>query len=194
MVYWVIGVAKQDTVPVDVLWAGAAAVVVAALITVGGVLWQTHRTHKHERAERERDELRGVVDEAAEWLSGLRFELIEAITETEAEIASAGGSLDQIEDDQEFVDTTHDRFELTFASLRRADGFSERLALRLGEEDEAVVEYRLAVDILRTIEDRLSSLEFVEREVRQGEFAETSQHAENFRAACHKIVGSNLKD
>jgi hypothetical protein len=53
--------AGSDTVPVEVLWAGAVAVVLSALVTLAGVLWQTRKTLKHQRALNERIELRNAL-------------------------------------------------------------------------------------------------------------------------------------
>ena len=72
--------AANDTVPVEVLWAGAVAVVLSALVTLVGVLWQTRKTLKHQRALNERSELRNVVDEAAAHLDSVVFEFMTAIT------------------------------------------------------------------------------------------------------------------
>ena len=74
-------VAASETVPVEVLWAGAVAVVLSALVTLAGILWQTRRTLKHQRALSERSELRKVVDEAAAHLDAVVFDVMTAIAD-----------------------------------------------------------------------------------------------------------------
>lgn len=73
--------AASDTVPVEVLWAGAVAVVLSALVTLAGVLWQTRKTLKHQRAMSERSELREVVDEAAVHLDSIVFDVMTPIAD-----------------------------------------------------------------------------------------------------------------
>jgi hypothetical protein len=74
-------IAASDTVPVEVLWAGAVAVALSALVTLAGVLWQTRKTLKHQRALSERSELRKVVDEAAAHLDSVVFDVMTAIAD-----------------------------------------------------------------------------------------------------------------
>lgn len=120
--------AASDTVPVEVLWVGAVAVVLAALVTLAGVSWQTRKTLKHQRALSERSELREVVDEAAGHLDSVVFDVMTAIADIRdvAEGASEGFTKRPSElnadENSEVGETYRKAIETVFAGFARPTG------------------------------------------------------------------------
>jgi hypothetical protein len=182
-----------ESVPISVLWAGAIAVVLAAIITAVAVSLQTKRTLRsaekrlaielaHERAMRERDELRVLVDEAVARLDVLVLEALEARRsrlqgDSEGEKSNA-------------VDSSEPAMQLktVFVGLREVDTLAGRLAVRLGGQHSAVDAYRAAWRCFREIYEGLHSAEGVP----EGKFSEAGRHAGDFMRQCHNLVGSEL--
>lgn len=190
--------AASDTVPVEVLWAGAAAVVLAALVTLAGVLWQTRKTLKHQRALSERSELREVVDEAAGHLDSVVFDVMTAIADIRgvAEDASEGFTKKpselNAEENSEVGETYRRAIETVFAGVRKADGLGSRLSIRLGPDSDAALQYREATDCLRAMHRQLIDGTIFADGAPEKAFGEVGQHRNAFRDLCHELVGTDL--
>jgi hypothetical protein len=191
-------VAANDTVPVEVLWAGAVAVVLSALVTLVGVLWQTRKTLKHQRALNERSELRNVVDEAAAHLDSVVFEFMTAISDLReaAEEVSDGfaKSPSELKDDEnDAVGETYRRaIEDVFAGARKADGLGSRLTIRLGPDSDAVLQYQAATHCLHAMHRQLIDGTLLADGAPEKAFSEIGQHRNAFRDCCYELVGTDL--
>lgn len=142
----------SNSVSSEALLAGAVAVVAAAVITALAVYFQTKRTLAAEkerleiqlandRAIREREELRGVLDEAVARIDLLTMEMqdvkdgrerIESERDTDARLGKG-----ESEEYDELLRTA-------FKGIGAADTLAGRLALRLGQGHEVVQNYRRA--------------------------------------------------
>jgi hypothetical protein len=191
-------VAASDTVPVEVLWAGAIAVVLSALVTLAGVLWQTRKTLTHQRALDERSELRKVVDEAAAHLDSVVFEVMTAIADIReiAESASGGFSkkLSELQDDENKAigDRYQRAIEDVFTGVRKADGLGSRLVIRLGPGSNAVLEYQEATNCLRAMHRQLIDGTLLAAGASETAFREIGQHRNAFRDICFDLLGTDL--
>lgn len=190
--------AASDTVPVEVLWAGAAAVVLSALVTLAGVLWQTRKTLKHQRALNERSELRQVVDEAAAHLDSVVFDAMTAIADIRevAEEASEEFTKSPSElgdDENSAVGETYRRaIEGVFAGVRKADGLASRLMIRLGPESGAVLQYQEATNCLHSMHRQLVDGTLLAEGTPEKAFKEVGRHRNAFRGLCYELVGTDL--
>jgi hypothetical protein len=189
-----LGTADGESVPISVLWAGAIAVVVAAVITALGVALQTRRTLKsaerqlnrqlaHDRAMRERDELRVLVDEAVARLDLLVLESLEA---REIKRRVDTGNSESADVDPTSLD---EQLKKVFGGIREIDTLAGRLAVRLGQHHAAVEAYQAAWRSLGNIYEGLIRGEELTDEV----FSEAGEHAGKFMRECHKLVGSELE-
>jgi hypothetical protein len=190
--------AASDTVPVEVLWAGAIAVVLSALVTFAGVLWQTRKTLKHQRALNERSELRKVIDEAAAHLDSVVFDVMTAIANIRevTEAASVGFTKRPSElgdDENKAVGETYQRaIESVFAGVRRADGLGSRLMIRLGPNSDAVLQYQEASSCLHAMHRQLVDGTLIAKGAPEKAFSEIGQHRNAFRDCCYDLVGTDL--
>jgi len=187
-----------DTVPIEVLWAGAIAVLLSALVTVGGLLWQTRKTLRHERALREREDLRVLIDEAAARIDLLVFEVMEAITDL-YEIARKASRdfeipvADLPDDENEVIGKAYEeKNEQLFAAIRECDGFKSRLGLRLGDDHVVVRHYAAATDCLRGMQERFRANPFEGKKSQGAQFARTGELMGFFRQASYELIGARL--
>jgi hypothetical protein len=190
--------ATGDTVPIEVLWAGAGAVVLAAVVTVLGSLWQSRKTLRHQRELDERKELRTVIDEAAAHMDALVFDVMNAIAdirevaeEKSEDFSKSPRDLDA--DANAAIGETYRRaIEEVFAGIRKADGLKSRLAIRLGGEHGAVAAYAEATNYLRLMHRRLIDGTFLDQEAQGETFTGVGRQMDRFRLLCHKLVGTEL--
>jgi hypothetical protein len=183
----------EKSVPISVLWAGSLAVVLAAVITAVTVSLQTKRTLRsaerqlaaqfaHERAMRERDELRVLVDEAVARLDVLVLEALEAgrlrsLIDSNGESSEAAGS-----------SGLEAELKKIFVGLREVDTLAGRLAVRLGQSHSVVETYQAAWRCFGEIYDALLGSDGMPKE----KFSEAGEHAGEFMRLCHGLVGSEL--
>lgn len=186
---------KANSVPVSVLWAGAAAVVLASIITAATVILQTRTTLaaeqrrletqlKHEREMREREELRKLVDEAAARLDLLTFEvddLRRARLRIEAEMGSSSLKLGQSDEFDECL-------EKVFDGLREVDTLAARLAVRLSQEHEMVEIYREAWKCYFTFRATMAKGSDPDPDT----FKNAGLYSGQFMRAGHELLGSQL--
>lgn len=190
--------AVSGTVTVEVLWAGAIAVVMSALVTLTGVLWQTRKTLTHQRALSERSELRKIVDEAAAHIDSVVFDFMTAIADIRdvAEKTSEGftkrpGELK--DDENKAIGETYERaIEGVFAGVRRAHGFKSRLTMRLGPEHDAVIQYGEAANCLGAMHQQLIDGTLLAQDAPGRAFGQVGQHMDAFRGSCYVLVGTDL--
>lgn len=191
---------KGETVPVEVLWVGAVAVVAAALINVVGSLFQSKRTLRHSRALSERSELRAVIDEAAGHIDSLVFDAMNAIAEVRE--VTREKSRDYTRSPRRLSRRANKaigtlwtaEIEKLFAGIRRGDGLRARLEMRLGSHDQAVIEYGAALDGLRGIHRRLIEGALRESDAIGSEIGAVGNHMRAFRACCFTLIGTELDD
>jgi hypothetical protein len=191
---------KGETVPVEVLWVGAVAVVAAAVINVVGSLWQSKRTLRHSRALSERSELRAVIDEAAGHIDSLVFDAMNAIAEIKE--VTREKSRDYTRSPRRLSRRANKtigtlwmtEIEKLFAGIRRGDGLRARLEMRLGSGDQAVIEYGAALDGLRVIHQRMIDGALGESDAIGAEIGTVGNHMKSFRSCCFKLIGTELDD
>ncbi len=182
------------------LWAGAIAVVAAAIVNVLGGLWQTKRTLAHDRSVTERSELRTVIDEAAGHIDGLTFDAINAITEVRDAIEKRSKKFTILprrlsrRANNAIGELWAAEIEKIFAGIRRGDGFRARLEMRLGDDDTAVMEYKAALDGMRKIHRRLIDGTIHDSEGVGAEVGAIGAHMIAFRARCRDLIGTELSD
>jgi hypothetical protein len=181
-----------DTVPVTVLWAGALAVVAAAIITAVAVHYQTKKTLAaeqkrlttqldHERKLREREELRILIDEAAARFDLLTWEAIELDEQVDRVVADEGDP-SQSEEVDELAETL-------FAGIREADTLGARLAVRLGENHPTARIYRGCWQVYH---EYLQKLKDPEGKTDPETFAHSGKAAGDFMRAANELVRSEL--
>lgn len=191
---------KGETVPVEVLWVGAVAVVAAALVNVAGSLFQSKRTLRHSRALSERSELRAVIDEAAGHIDSLVFDAMNAIAEVRE--VTRKNSRDYTRSPRRLSRRANKaigalwtaEIEKLFAGIRLGDGLRARLEMRLGADDQAVIEYSAALDGLRGIHRRLIEGALGESDAIGTEIGAIGKHMKAFRKHCFTLIGTELDD
>jgi hypothetical protein len=155
---------EATSVSTEALWMGGVAVVLAALITLVGVYLQTSKTLKaererlddqlqaeqerlrmqlaHDRATRERGELRNVLDAAAARMDQLAFAAIQAMDAAKA----FQQETEQTDDTgapgvNEKLSALRGELEQMFAQIRSVDGHRAQLGMRLGQDHPALISY-----------------------------------------------------
>lgn len=191
---------KGETVPIEVLWVGAVAVVAAAVINVAGSLWQSRQTLRHSRALSERSELRAVIDEAAGHIDSLVFDAMNAIAEIQEVTREKSRNYTRSprrlsrRADKAIGTLWATEIERLFAGIRRGDGLRARLEMRLGSDDQAVIEYRAALDGLRGIHRRLIEGALGDSKAIGSEIGAVGKHMKAFRQRCFTLIGTELDD
>jgi len=191
-----------SSVSPGVLLAGAVAVIAASVITAIALSRQTSKTLNaekkrlemqlhdererlsaqlaHDRAVRERDELRHFADEAAAHFDLLTWEVIE-LDELREELEGEGKKLTMSD---EFNKTWH----AVFRGIREADTLSARLALRLGEDHPTAAIYRSGWQLYHECLKSMKAEEPRDPDL----FKKGGQAAGAFMRACNDLLAADL--
>jgi hypothetical protein len=188
-----------SSVPIGVLYAGAGAVVLAALLTLLGVWFQTRRTLKHERALREREELRGLVDEAASHIDAVVFGYMQAFSDVRevAERDLPNGvddlpGIDDLPEDHPLRTLCFEKFDELFRGVRQAAAFKTRLHLRLGPKSPVVTNYDATIVMLGILQKRFAEQGHWKLGENREPFSEAGRSNNAFVEASHQLIGTKL--
>jgi hypothetical protein len=209
---WSIAATEESgSVPVEAVWVGAVGVILAAVITSGALYIQTRRSLRaeekrlalqlaHDRATREREEFRRLVDDAAAHLDLLTMSVIEAMTSVELlDDERAGPVTETVSVNSHDTPSNRsadysEKLERVFSDIREIDGLKARLSVRLGPDHEAVQKFVAARTCYGRIYEQLINGDVPPVEEQKQAFAEIGVYERGFLLACYRLIGSELED
>jgi hypothetical protein len=204
--------AATDRVSADAIWIGGIAVVLAALITFVGVYLQTVKTLSaererlddqlkaerdrlklqlmHDRATRERAELRNVLDTAGVEMDALAFAAIRAATAAGLDPPDADHPADLPEVDRESL--LRQRLDEQFEQHRKVDAHHAQMVLRLGPEHLVVTTYDAARSLFGELQERLMSGAETDFEKSKELIVAAGEKHGEFETHAYLLIGTQL--
>jgi predicted RNase H-like nuclease (RuvC/YqgF family) len=213
---------SSNSIPIEAAWAGVVAVIAAALITALGVYLQTRKTLQaererlqiqlsHDRATRERAELRSILDAAATCMDEVAFHVIRALslaarvkeltsgaTEQADTRHSDGDPVNSVEKDESAnaidnaIHQLDTKREELFAQIRKADAHTSQLGMRLGVEHPVRTHYRNARNLFADFNTRILDSDLDDDDEIQDSFVKAGESKRSFESAASELIRAEV--
>jgi hypothetical protein len=199
----------------EALWAGGA-VVVASFVAFLGVNLQTARTLKagrerlddqlraeqmrletqlaHDRATRERGELRGVLDSAVACIYELAFLAAEVISPITSLIEEAGTDKDKALKTYAEDSSRYTKLDEMFTAIRKADGHASQIGIRLGSNHPVCEHHVASRDHFSTLHEKLAEIDVDQMDEVWEALSNAGTEAGEFEFNAFTLVRSDLGD
>jgi hypothetical protein len=213
-----LAVEEMSSISTEAVWVGGIAVVLAAVITLVGVYLQTAKTLQaererlddqlnaekerlgiqlaHDRATRERAELRAILDSAAASMDELAFAAIQALSAAERLVRAIGSDASTGDDDSRGTDSANtaaeEKLDDLFALIRRVDGHSSQMGMRLGVDHPVCVAYKDSRSHFGELHTRLIELDVADGEEATRLMAQAGEKAREFESSASAVIRTEI--